>query len=401
MQSLRGFYEETREINNQLSKQLRQEQTARQHHEEQSARILQELEGLREQNRQNVEQLQGVGMLTEEVNELKRRVHELSASLSLSASMQHLADSSCSVGAGIERSTRQTGPTATTMSHTPIPDTLAASFNYAENLNDLASMLRNVPVGSRISLSPQVAALALSIDDEETAEGSGLVYSGHDGVNVADDTEQQGEAVQVKEEEEQQGNAVEVEDEEERNQPQGDAVEVNGGDAVEVNAVEVNDGDAVEDEPQGDAVEVGTDLQVEVTEEGAAYDTDGSGGGWGGTDGDCADASPSMIIDTIPEPTLEIGEIANVYTEPSSSSPSSSSSLPAPLIPKEVANRLQIPQTCSIGFVRTAIRRFGAENLNRSSVPFLKSLCDHVNLPYTSPKKDSVTRLLSWANLEA
>jgi len=73
------------------------------------------------------------------------------------------------------------------------------------------------------------------------------------------------------------------------------------------------------------------------------------------------------------------------------------STLPQPLIPKEVANRLVISQTCSFEDLGKAIHRFGLDNLNRSSVPFLKNLCDHIHIPYASPKKEAVRHLMAWA----
>jgi hypothetical protein len=68
------------------------------------------------------------------------------------------------------------------------------------------------------------------------------------------------------------------------------------------------------------------------------------------------------------------------------------------LIPKEVANRLGVEEKmCSEQELREHVVRFGRQNLNKSSVPFLRALCLCADRVYVSPKTRTVDALMEWA----
>ena len=67
------------------------------------------------------------------------------------------------------------------------------------------------------------------------------------------------------------------------------------------------------------------------------------------------------------------------------------------LLPKDVANRLDVPQSCSEAELKAAMCRFGEEALARASVTFLKALCLRTGVRYVAPKKRTTELLFAWA----
>ena len=278
-----------------------------------------------------------ISELKQSVQDVKEQIHQPEP---VEKTMQDLADSHSRQQFWMQ-STHTTAP--------PSSHGLEAAFNYADNLNDLASMLRNVPVGSRISLSPQMAALALV--EEATPAG---------------------------ELEEEQGEAGEVEEE------QGEVA----ADESEAAAAAADESEAAAAADESEAAAAAADESEaaaavgEIEEDQGAAAAAAVGGGQSETE---LPLKQEKEEDGLGEQPLILDDVEVVST------------LPQPLIPKEVANRLVISQTCSFEDLGKAINRFGLDNLNRSSVPFLKNLCDYIHIPYASPKKEAVRHLMAWA----